>query len=330
MIAMISTFFATSTQGLSCAANISTNTKTHRTRQGRQGAGIGPPFEPHPLRHGNDPRNGAMQRHRELLPHYREPRTGYAPVHAHRLLRRRLALDGGRIAREHPAGRRHGRRRQIPQDDAGAIRVPPPLRFGQPPDELRGIRVHVPEASALCERHPRRLRTEKDGRRSHRTDQQADRTSGPENRDVPHQGTDGRAAVPHRGSRQERRPSARHDAYQEDGAGPHRLLRGSGHPCALPAQRHQDARTPRTDSRAPHRRIRRIGGHQLVARRPRPARSEHGRDSRRRQGRVPPQLPQPDPDDGTREPQRERHGAPVRRQHDRQSGKGRHRNRPPP
>ena len=90
-------------------------------------------------------------------------------------------------------------------------------------------------------------------------------------------------------------------------------------------ERHELIRGLRTG-----RRIRRARGHQPAARRPGPARSEHGRDSRCRQGRLLAQLPQPYPDDGPREPQRERHGTPFRGQYDRQLGKSRHRNRPPP
>ena len=73
---------------------------------------------------------------------------------------------------------------------------------------------------------------------------------------------------------------------------------------ALPALRHRDARARRDPARPARGRVRRARRHQPAARGPRPSRGLARRHPRRRQGRLPAQLPVADPDDRARGAQR--------------------------
>ena len=102
------------------------------------------------------------------------------------------------------------------------------------------------------------------------------------------------------------RAGAGDDADQADGGGPDAVLPGARRPRALPALRHRDARARADPARPAPRRVRRAGRHQPAARGARSARGVAGRDSRRRQGRVPALGRVADPDVGPRGAQRQR------------------------
>ena len=95
------------------------------------------------------------------------------------------------------------------------------------------------------------------------------------------------------------------------------VLPGARRQGPLPALGHRHARARRDPARPAPRRVRRAGRHQPAARRPRPAGSVAGRDSRRRQGRLPALGRRADPDLGPRRAQRQRPRHHVCRQDDR-------------
>jgi excinuclease ABC subunit B len=77
-----------------------------------------------------------------------------APAHPARLLPPRLPPLHRRVPRHRPAAPRHVARRPLPQAEPSRLRLPPPVRHGQPPPQVRRVRVpHRPDHLRL--RHPR-------------------------------------------------------------------------------------------------------------------------------------------------------------------------------
>ncbi len=103
-----------------------------------------------------------------------------------------------------------------------------------------------------------------------------------------------------------------------------------GRAGALPALGHRHARAGRDPARPAPRRVRRAGGHQPAPGGARFAGSVAGRDSRRRQGRVPALGRIADPDVRARRAQRQRSGDHVRRQRDQLDAPRDQRDRPAP
>ena len=162
--------------------------------------------------------------HRELLAPPRGPAGGVAPVHAHRLLPRRLHRLRGRVAPDDPADRGHVGGRPVAQADARRLRLPAAVRDRQPAAALRRVprqgaaaRLRVGDARGV--RAPqlgggRRAADPADVRRRSRgrgaADEEPDRR--PPQRDPATRGGE--------------RARARHDADEEDGRGPHGLPAG--------------------------------------------------------------------------------------------------------
>ena len=98
---------------------------------------------PDPPAHRVRPRDDAgarlLQRDRELLAGARGAAGRLAPVHAHRLLPRRLRLLRRRVAPDGPAARRHVRGRPLAQADARRLRLPAPVGARQPAAPLRRV-----------------------------------------------------------------------------------------------------------------------------------------------------------------------------------------------
>ena len=98
---------------------------------------------PDPAAHRVRPRDdeGArvLLRDRELLARARGPVARLAPVHAHRLLPRRLRRLRRRVAPDGAADRRHVRGRPLAQADARRLRLPAALRARQPAAPLRRV-----------------------------------------------------------------------------------------------------------------------------------------------------------------------------------------------
>ena len=99
--------------------------------------------------------------------------------------------------------------------------------------------------------------------------------------------------------------------------------------CALSAFGSEHARSHEDPARPAPRRVRRADRHQPAARRPGPAGSLAGGDSRRGQGRLPAVQRLADPDHGPRGAPPERPRDPVRRRDDRQHAPRHRRNQPP-
>ncbi len=99
-------------------------------------------------------------------------------------------------------------------------------------------------------------------------------------------------------------------------------LSGARRQSAVPPFRYRDARTRGDPARPAARRLRRAGGHQPPARRPRSAGSVAGCDPRRRQGRVPPVAQLSHPDLRARGAERERSRDHVRRPRNRLDAPG--------
>ena len=100
---------------------------------------------------------GFCNGNRELLPRARGAGAGLAPVHAHRLLPRRLRLLRRRVAPDRAAARRDVRGRPLAQADARGLRLPAPVGARQPSAPLR----RVPRKGRAA-----RLRLRDAGRRS--------------------------------------------------------------------------------------------------------------------------------------------------------------------
>ena len=94
-------------------------------------------------------------------PAHRRPRGRHRPVHAARLLPRRLSRGDRRVARDGAAAPRDVRGRYVAEVDARRARVPPAQRHRQPAAAVRGVhrarapgRVHVgdarPPTSCAC------------------------------------------------------------------------------------------------------------------------------------------------------------------------------------
>ena len=98
---------------------------------------------PHPAAHrvrpGDDEGARLLQRDRELLARARGAPGRLAPVHAHRLLPRRLRLLRRRVAPDGAAARRDVRGRPLAQADAHRLRLPAPVRARQPAAPLRRV-----------------------------------------------------------------------------------------------------------------------------------------------------------------------------------------------
>ncbi len=284
-----------------------------REVRGRGADARGAPDPPaHRVRPRDDEGARLLQRDRELLARARGSPGRLAPVHAHRLLPRRLRLLRRRVAPDGAAARRDVRGRPLAQADAHRLRLPAPVGARQPAAPLRRVpregeaaRLRLRDAGpvrALALEGDRRAAHPPDGRRRPRDgaapDAQPDRR--PPERDPPSRGG-GRA-----------RP--RHDADEEDVRGPHRLPARGGRPRALPALRDRHARPDRDHPRAPPRRLRRPRRRQPPARGPRPAGGVARRRARRRQGGLPARQDGAHPDDRPRRPQHGGQGHPVRGQ----------------
>ena len=102
-------------------------------RAGRQAARGAAAADAHPVRPRDDERGRLLQRHRELLDAHRRPRLRRAPVHAARLLPRRLPDGDRREPRRGAPAARPVRGRPQPQGHARRPRVPPAERPRQPP-----------------------------------------------------------------------------------------------------------------------------------------------------------------------------------------------------
>ena len=83
---------------------------------------------------------GYCTRRRELLAAPVAAGARLPAVDAAGLLPAGLAADGGRVAHDDPAGGRHVQERPDPQGDPGRLRLPAPVRAGQPAADLRGVR----------------------------------------------------------------------------------------------------------------------------------------------------------------------------------------------
>ena len=93
----------------------------------------------HRVRHGDAEGARLLQRDRELLAHPRGPAAGLAPVHADRLLPRRLRRLRRRVAPDRAPDRRHVRGRPLAQADARRLRLPAAVGARQPPAPLRRV-----------------------------------------------------------------------------------------------------------------------------------------------------------------------------------------------
>ena len=115
----------------------------------------------HHVRPRDDPGDGLLPRHRELLaPSFR---TGArrAAADAARLLPQGLSPGRRRVPRHDPADRRHVQRRPGAEDEPRGIRLPPALGAGQPAAQFRGVR-RAGAPDRVCVGHAGGLR----GRRS--------------------------------------------------------------------------------------------------------------------------------------------------------------------
>ncbi len=166
-------------------------------------------------------------------------------------------------------------------------------------------------------------------RRLRRAAHPADRPGRPAGHRQADAGPDRRPDGARSGADRAARAGAGHHLDQEDGRGPDRLPAGERHPDALSALR---GRHPAADPAAPRAAdggVRRAGRHQPAARGPRPARGVPGRDPGRRQGGLPAQRQEPDPDHRPRGTQRVRRGPHVCRLDHRLDGGGDRRDQPP-
>ena len=116
----------------------------------------GPPAPTHHLRPRDDARAGLLHRGGELQPPPLWARAGKPAVDAAGLLPAGLAAHRGRVAHDDPAGGRHVQERPDPQGDPGRLRLPPPVRAGQPPADLRGVRGARQPGDVRVARRPAR------------------------------------------------------------------------------------------------------------------------------------------------------------------------------
>ncbi len=104
---------------------------------------------------------------RELLAAPVAARAGLPAVDPAGLLPAGLAADRGRVAHDDPAGRRHVQERPDPQGDPGRLRLPAPVRAGQPAADVRGVRgPRQPGDLRLRDARPVRAREEPADRRA--------------------------------------------------------------------------------------------------------------------------------------------------------------------
>ena len=122
--------------------------RRHRSRAGRAAGGAraarqaarGPAApDADQLRPRDDARDRDLCRDRELLAPPRRASAGTGPVHAARLLPRRLPHRPRREPRHHPADPRAVRRGPEQEGRAGRARLPPAQRRRQPAAHLRGV-----------------------------------------------------------------------------------------------------------------------------------------------------------------------------------------------
>lgn len=108
------------------------------------------------LRCGDDSGNRPLLGDRKLFPIFRRPRSGNQTFLPARLFSQRLPNDYRREPCDRTTNPSDVRRRPIPQNEFGRIRIPTTCRRRQPAFEIRRIR-RIGSANHLCKRHSRRL-----------------------------------------------------------------------------------------------------------------------------------------------------------------------------
>ena len=145
----------------------------------------------HDLRRRDDAPDRLLLGHRELLDAHRRPQPRVGAQLPARLLPRGLPPRHRRVPRRGAAGRRHVRRRHVPQAQPGRPRLPAAERDGQPAAAVGGVpRPDRPDDLPL--RDPRQLRARQGPGRRRRADHPADRPDRPRGRHQADQGPDRR------------------------------------------------------------------------------------------------------------------------------------------
>ena len=148
----------------------------------------------HHVRPRDDPGDGLLPRHRELLAPPLRTGARRAAADPARLLPEGLSPGRRRVPRHDPADRRHVQRRPGAEDDPRGIRLPPAFGAGQPAAQFRGVRTSGCTRPCMSRRRPPTYEVGKSGKTDHRAGDPAHGPYGPADRDQAGHGTGGRSA----------------------------------------------------------------------------------------------------------------------------------------